>query len=641
MSCRFPGAKNIDQFWENLTNGVESVTVFSDEDLTESGVQPVELNHSNYVKKGFVIEDEDKFDASFFGYSPKEAEIIDPQQRLFLELSWEVLENGGYASDRQNISIGVFGGSKISTYLTNILDTNMSSGTVSDLQHLIANDKDYLTSRVSFKLNLKGPSITVQSACSTSLVAIHLACDSLLSGACDMAIAGGASIIIPHKKGYLFQEGLMLSPDGRCRVFDAGANGMVPGNGAGVVLLKRLEEAVADHDHIYAVIAGSAVNNDGSDKVGYTAPSVEGQINVIQEAQTVARVETDSISYIEAHGTGTVLGDPIEIEAINEVFKTKNNGEKFCAIGSVKTNIGHLDTAAGIAGFIKTVLCLKHGYLVPSLNYEQPNPKIDFQNSPLYVNTRFLPWQANGYPRRAGVSSFGFGGTNAHVILEEAPDRSVTQAPDFPLHLLTLSAKTREALKQQVHNYSLFLDNNHDALIEDICFSANIGRFHFSHRAAFIAESTDDLRLKLSAALEEKSASTWFQDGAGNQTGPKVTFDISGQPFDHDQLAGIISGSHVLKTRYRLPVPRADRDGFHLLLSALGKLYEHGADIDWESFYHDSRPCRIPLPSYPFEKQRHWISSVASRPENIPRRALPPDDSDATAMWHAAVKEGD
>ena len=613
MGCRFPGAKNIDQFWENLKNGIESVTVFSDKELLKSGVPPMELNHSDYVKKGFVIEDEDKFDASFFGYSPKEASIIDPQQRLFLELSWEVLENGGYALDRENSSIGVFAGSKISTYLTTVLGTNMSSGSISDLQHLIANDKDYLTSRVSFKLNLKGPSITVQSACSTSLVAIHLACDSLLNGACDMAIAGGASIIIPHKKGYLFQKGLMLSPEGRCRVFDAKANGMVPGNGVGVVLLKRLEEAVADHDNIYAVIAGSAVNNDGADKVGYTAPSVEGQIKVIREAQTVAGIETDTISYIETHGTGTVLGDPIEVEAINEVFKTRNNGEKFCAIGSVKTNIGHLDASAGIAGFIKTVLCLKHGYLVPSLNYERPNPKIDFQNSPFYVNTRFLPWPVNGHPRRAGVSSFGFGGTNAHVILEEAPARPIKQSSDFPLHLFTLSAKTQSALTQQIYNYRRFIENDPKVLIEEICFTANTGRFHFRYRFAAVAASSDDLHLQLIAAVQKKTLPTLFQGAIGDQAGPKVTFDVTRQSFNHDQLTGIASDSHVLQALYRLPVMGTDKDESQLLLSALGKLYVHGADIDWQSFYQDSRFYRIPLPTYPFEKQRHWISSITDK----------------------------
>ncbi len=608
MSCRFPGARNIDQFWENLKKGIESVTQFTDKELLESGVPFTELNHSDYVKKGFVIEDEDKFDASFFGYSPKEAEIIDPQQRLFLELSWEVLETGGYVPDREDSSIGVFAGSKISTYLTNNLSTNTVSGTISDLQHLIANDKDYLTSRVSFKLNLKGPSITVQSACSTSLVALHLACDSLLNGACDMAIAGGASILVPHKKGYLFQEGLMLSPDGRCRVFDAKANGMVPGNGVGVVLLKRLEEAVADNDNISAVIVGSAVNNDGSDKVGYTAPSVEGQVKVIREAQAVARVETDSISYIETHGTGTVLGDPIEAEAINEVFKTKNKGEKLCAIGSVKTNIGHLDTAAGIAGFIKTVLCLKHGYLVPSLNYEQPNPKIDFLNAPFYVNTKLSPWHANGYPKRAGVSSFGFGGTNAHVILEEAPNRPVAQTSHFPLHLLTLSAKTQDALKRQIHNYYLFLENNPDALPEDICFTANTGRSHFPYRFAAIGASTDDLHLQLSAASREKPSSLLFQGHAGDGANPKVAFDVLGQTFDHDLFADIASGSHTLQTDYLLPISWADKDQCALFLSALGKLYVHGATIDWEGFYHTITPHRISLPTYPFDHKRYWKS---------------------------------
>ena len=611
MSCRFPGARNIEQFWENLKNGIESVTRFSDQELTEAGVPPSQLDHPDYVRSGFILEDEDLFDASFFGYSPREAEIMDPQQRLFLETAWKALEDGGYATEQYNGSIGVFAGSRMSSYLVNVMDSkDLTLGDSADLQVLIANDKDYLTSRVSFKLNLRGPSITVQSACSTSLVAVHLACDSLFMGNCDMALAGGASLNLPQRKGYLFQEGMVLSPDGHCRVFDAGANGMVPGNGVGIVLLKRLEDALADRDAIQAIITGSAVNNDGSHKVGYTTPSVTGQLEVIREAQGVSGVSPDSISYIEAHGTGTVLGDPVETEALGRVFGEKTGKKGFCAIGSVKTNIGHLDTAAGIAGFIKTVLCLKHGCLVPSLNYEQPNPKIDFPNSPFYVNTRFLPWQANGYPRRAGVSSFGFGGTNAHVILEEAPDRPEGKPSNHPLHLLTLSAKTRKALARQIQNYSLYLINNPNTLIEDICFTVNTGRYHFSHRIAAVAESIDDLHLQLVAA-EKNFSSNFFQGIAGDQTGPKITFDVSERPFDRGQLTDITADSHVLQSSYRLPASWSDKGECHLLLSALGKLYAHGADIDWENFYHDgSKPRRIPLPTYPFERKRYWVAKT-------------------------------
>ncbi|MGD9971997.1 MAG: amino acid adenylation domain-containing protein [Desulfatirhabdiaceae bacterium] len=607
MSCRFPGARNITQFWDNLKNGIESITQFSDQELTEAGVPPSQLHHPDYVKSGFILEGEDLFDASFFGYSPREAEIMDPQQRLFLETAWEAMEDGGYATEQYDGSIGVFAGSRMSSYLVNVMDSNaLTLGDSADLQMLIANDKDFLTSRVSFKFNLRGPSITVQSACSTSLVAVHMACGSLFMGDCDMALVGGVSLNLPQKKGYLFQDGLVWSSDGHCRVFDAKASGMVPGNGVGVVLLKRLEDAVADHDAIYAIITGSAVNNDGSQKVGYTTPSVTGQLEVIREAQGISGVSPDSISYIETHGTGTVLGDPVETEALCRVFGEKTDKKGFCALGSVKSNIGHLDTAAGIAGFIKTVLCLKYGYLVPSLNYEQPNPKIDFRSSPFYVNTQLSPWQVNGYPKRAGVSSFGFGGTNAHVIMEEAPDRPVTSAPNSPLHLLTLSAKTKDALRQQIHNHCRFLENNPEALMEDVCFTANTGRYHFSYRFAAIGTSADDFHLQLCAATQGNSSPTLFQGHVGEGRTPKVAFDVPDNVFDHDLLAGIASDSHTLQPLYHLSKSWTDKKELLLFLSALGKLYVHGATIDWEGFYHNIKPHRISLPTYPFEHKRYW-----------------------------------
>ncbi len=620
MSCRFPGAKNIDEFWNNLKNGIESITEFSDEDMINAGANQSEINNPDYVKAGFILEDEDLFDASFFGYSPKEAGIMDPQQRLFLETAWKSLEDGGYAIDQYNGSIGIFAGARMSSYFVNVLNSGaLSVGNPADLQLIIANDKDYLTSRVSFKLNLKGPSITVQSACSTSLVAVHLACDSLLSGSCDMALAGGVSLNIPQKAGYLFQDGMVLSPDGHCRVFDAGANGLVPGNGVGIVLLKRLEDALADHDKIHSVIIGSAVNNDGSNKIGYTTPSVKGQIEVVREAQTVSEIQPESISYIEAHGTGTSLGDPVEVEALSQVFKSIRNKTGLCAIGSVKSNIGHLDTAAGIAGFIKTVLSLKHGYLLPSLNYEKPNPKIDFDNSPFYVNTQLLPWKTNGYPRRAGVSSFGFGGTNAHVILEQAPERSFESLESsHPLHLLTLSAKTEKSLKQQIQNYHIFLDENRDEAIGDICFTANTGRSHFQYRFAAIAESIEDLRLQLTLATQGKKASILFKGVADNRIEPAVAFDLSNHFLEYEQLTDIGSGSHVLQTHYKLPLSRADKKDYLLILSALGKLYIHGAKIDWESFYQDVKPHRVSLPTYPFERKRHWRAKENRRRDVIP-----------------------
>lgn len=530
MSCRLPGARNIDEFWKNLKNGVESITYFSDEDLVESGIDASIFNQPDYVRKGFIIDEEDLFDASFFGYSPREAEIMDPQHRLFLETAWKTLEDGGYSSGEHRGSVGVFAGSKMSTYLLNYLNDQPLSGGLSGFQALLGNDKDYLTTRVSYKLNLEGPSVTVQSACSTSLVAVHFACENLLSGACDMALAGGTALILPQKTGYLYQEGMVLSPDGHCRAFDSNAKGMSPGNGVGAVLLKRLEEALADKDCIHAVIRGSAVNNDGSHKIGYTTPSVDGQAKVIREAIAIAGVEAESISYIETHGTGTELGDPVEIEALNKVFKSETEKNGFCAIGSVKPNVGHLDTVAGVASLIKTILSLKNSQIPPSLNYDQPNSKINFSKTPFFVNTKLSEWERNGSPRRAGVSSFGFGGTNAHVILEEAPTRYL-EAQDFerPINLMTLSAKSKNALKKQALRYKDFLDNNQDDSIEDICFTANAGRTHFSYRFATVVKSKEELALQLNSFAEDSANSHHITGYAQDNNSDQVAFLFTGQ----------------------------------------------------------------------------------------------------------------
>ena len=463
MSGRYAEAKNIEQFWQNIKNGVESISFFSERKLLNFGVKEELLKNPNYVRAGSVISNIDMFDASFFNYTPKQAEEIDPQQRLFLECAWELIERSGYNPGTYDGSIGVYAGMSISTYFLNNIYSrdDFYKITSSLLQKLLANDKDYLATRVAYNLKLTGPAITVQTACSTSLVAVHLACQSLLNGECDMAMAGGVSIRLPQESGYLYQEGMILSPDGHCRAFDARAKGTVYGNGVGIVLLKPLNDAIADRDYIYAVIKGSAINNDGDLKVGYTAPSVVGQAAVISEAQAVAGVEPETISYIEAHGTGTELGDPIEIEALTKAFQQNTDKQGFCAVGSVKTNMGHLDAAAGVTGLIKVALALNEKLIPPSLNFEQPNLKIDFDNSPFYVNTTLSEWKSNGTPRRAGVSSFAVGGTNAHVILEEAPKQVKKQNTyQRSLHLLTLSAKTKEALAELVISYKNNLETN-------------------------------------------------------------------------------------------------------------------------------------------------------------------------------------
>ncbi|NJN10674.1 MAG: SDR family oxidoreductase [Richelia sp. RM1_1_1] len=531
MSGRFPGANSIKQFWENLRSGVESISNFTDEELIASGVDSELLSNLKYVKSIAVLENIDLFDAAFFGFNPKEAELTNPQHRLFLESAWEALENAGYDSQRCEIPIGVYAGASSNNYLSLDLDKD-SAGLASFFQKGIGNDNDFLATRVSYKLNLTGPSLTVQTACSTSLVATTLACQSLLNYQCDMALAGGVSVNILQKTGYLYQEGGILSPDGHCRAFDAQARGTIIGNGAGVVVLKRLAEAIADGDNIYAVIKGSAINNDGSGKVGYTAPSVNGQSQVIAEALALADVEPETISYIEAHGTGTVLGDPIEISALTNVFRESTDKKEFCAIGSVKTNIGHLDAAAGVTSLIKTALALKHKQIPPSLNFEQPNPEIDFSNSPFYVNTKLKEWEIT--PRRAGVSSLGIGGTNAHVVMESAP--VIPESSESRTwQLLVLSAKTDSALQIATENLVEYLRENPESKLADVAYTLQTGRAEFDYRRILVCENITDAINGLEN-LEPKKVLTHFEQAREHP----ITFMFPGQGSQYVNMAGEI-----------------------------------------------------------------------------------------------------
>ncbi|WP_293073307.1 type I polyketide synthase, partial [Moorena sp. SIO4A5] len=532
ISGRFPKANNIDTFWKNLQEGVESIEFFSEQELLEEGIDPSLLKKQNYVKAGTVISDIDLFDASFFDYNPREAEIIDPQQRLFLESAVEALEVAGYDSQTYAGAIGVYAGLSENSYARNNIYPHLENSEPGNVyQFLLGNGNDFLSTRVSYKLNLTGPSITVQTACSTSLVAVHLACQSLLSGECDMALAGGVSIQVPHKKGYLYQEGMIMSPDGHCRTFDAKAKGTLGGNGLGIVVLKRLEDAIADGDYIYAQIKGSAINNDGSSKVGYTAPSVEGQAAVISEAQSIAGIDPETITYIEAHGTATPLGDPIEIAALTKVFRGTTEKKGFCAIGSLKTNMGHLDAAAGVGGLIKTVLALKHKKLPPSLNFETPNPTIDFANSPFYVNTTLSEWNTNGTPRRAGVSSFGIGGTNAHVVLEEAPTLEPSST-SRPWQLLILSAKTNSALEIATTNLAAHLKQHPDMNLADVAYTLQVGRTAFEYRQMLVCQDIDDA-LKALSAPETQPVFTHYQE----LTQRPVVFMFSGQGSQYVNMA--------------------------------------------------------------------------------------------------------
>jgi acyl transferase domain-containing protein/thioesterase domain-containing protein/acyl carrier protein len=499
MAAHLPGAPDVATYWANLRAGIESIRTLTDAELIAAGESPLRMARANYVPAAAILDDFAHFDADFFGLSPKEAAIMDPQHRQFLEVAWQALENAAHPPQKFDGNIGVYAGCGMGSYFYFNLCSN--PGLVADtglflLRHT-GNDKDFLSTRVSHIFDLKGPSVNVQTACSTSLVAVHMAAQALLSGECDMALAGGVTIELPHARGYLFTEGEILSPDGHCHAFDARAQGTVFGSGAGCVALRRLADAIADGDHIWAVIRGSAVNNDGAAKAGYLAPSVDGQAACIAEAQAIAGITADTVGYVECHGTGTYLGDPIEVAALTQAFRETTDAVDICRIGSVKTNIGHLDTAAGVAGLIKTSLALHHRELPPSLGYDSPNPAIDFETSPFRVNDRLIPWQAAG-PLRAGVNSLGVGGTNAHVVLEQAPLRAASGASDWPFQPIVMSARSRTALDATAAQLSTHLRTATEPLA-DIAWTLKEGRHAFEKRRVLVAASVGDAADQIAA----------------------------------------------------------------------------------------------------------------------------------------------
>jgi acyl transferase domain-containing protein/acyl carrier protein len=489
MSGRFPGARNTAEFLENLKAGVESISFFSHEELAEAGVDPDQLKSPDYVGAKGILEGVEYFDAQFFGYIPAEARIMSPQMRLFHECVWEALEDSGVRAADYDGLIGLYGGANSSLEWENLCILSGENQKADPLAR-VGSDRDYICSKTAYNLNLKGPTFSLHSACSTSLVAIHLACQALLSGECDIALAGGVSVTIPIKRGYVYTEGMIFSPDGHVRAFDAGANGTVESDGAGVVVLKRPENARKDRDNIYAVVKGTAVNNDGKRKIGFTAPSMEAVAEVIQTAHQLSGVSPHSISYVETHGTGTPLGDTIELEALKKAFDIDK--KHHCAIGSVKTNLGHVDAAAGVTGFIKTVLSLKHKLLFPSLNYKKPNPGID-NNCPFYVNTQLTRWENSSHPLRACVNGMGIGGTNVHIVLEEAPEvfTESTSSPTRRYKLLLLSAKTPAALEKATENLAHYLQKNRDIDMADAAYTLQLGRQAFPYRRMLVCHNTD------------------------------------------------------------------------------------------------------------------------------------------------------
>ncbi|HSM06623.1 MAG TPA: amino acid adenylation domain-containing protein [Longimicrobiales bacterium] len=497
LAGRFPGAGSIDELWENLKAGRESVRVFTDEELAEAGIPQELIRDPAYVKARGLIDQPEAFDAAFFGISPREAELMDPQHRLFLETCWHALENAGYAPASVDGRVGVWGGMSTGmsndTYLHSNLGGPRGVPEEDVLSAMLGNENDYLTTRVSYKLNLRGPSVNVQTACSTSLVAVVQAFQSLMTWGCDVALAGGVSVSYPQKGGYLHQEGGIGSPDGHCRPFDAEARGTVFSNGVGVAVLKRLEDALEDGDTILAVVRGAASNNDGAAKVSFAAPSVTGQAEVIASALAVADVEPSSVTYVETHGTGTPIGDPIEVEGLTRAFRRGTDETGFCALGSIKSNFGHLDSAAGIAGFIKAVLSLRHRTLVPTVHFTTPSPRIDWASTPFYVNAETRPWTTDRLPLRAGVSAFGIGGTNAHVVLEEAPARTGSLGVGGP-QVVPISARTPESLAAAARRLDEHLEGHDGLHLRDVAGTLQEGREAFRHRSALVASDLGEVR---------------------------------------------------------------------------------------------------------------------------------------------------
>ncbi len=567
LAGRFPGAPTISDFWNNLIEGKDAQRQFTDEEISRHVPEEVR-NSKDFMQSGYPLDNTDMFDASFFGIPPRQARLMDPQHRLFLECAWEALEDSGYGNPEDRPTVGVYASSALSTYLMQISDKLIPWEPTSFFEVLLGNDKDYLASRVNYKLGLNGPAVVVQSACSSSMLAVATACQALQDYQTDIALAGGVNVEYPQEHGCICKEDDgFISPHGQCRAFDADASGIVQGNGLGVVVLKRLNDALEDNDTIYAVIKGHAVNNDGSDKVGFTAPSVAGQRSVIAEALYVADVDPQSISYVEAHGTGTALGDPIEISALTSAYGSPWEAGKSCAIGSVKTNIGHLNVAAGAASLIKTALALHNKKIPASLHFKTPNPEIPFESTPFYVNTESVEWSGPS-PLRAGVSSFGFGGTNVHMVLEEAPAISRENREGAP-QVLPVSAKSQSGLTNYLKALAAYLDSNHMLSLADVAFTLQCGRAAYAHRVAFVCRDLNDAVYQIKKAAE--------------------------------QSGDVINTLHSDAT-----VVESD-------LQDLASRWVTGENIQWQTeqvYALSSR--RISLPTYPFERQR-FVPDTAVR----------------------------
>jgi amino acid adenylation domain-containing protein len=544
MAGRFAGARDLEELWQRLRDGREGIARLADEQLLAAGTDPALLADPRYVKAQAAVADIELFDGACFGFTPRESEIASPALRLLLEASWHALDDAGRDPARFPGTIGVFVSASFNPYLLRLLSQPQLVRGMGGLRIHLANDPDFLATSISYKLGLKGPSVNVQTACSSSLVAIHLACQSLLNGECDLALAGGASVRNLGPAGYLYQEEGILSPDGHCRAFDAQAAGTVDGDGVGIVALRRLADARRDRDNLQAVVRGSAINNDGAAKIGFTAPGLEGQTRVISEALVVAGIDPATVGYVEAHGTGTRLGDPAEVAALTEAFRGKTSETGFCALGSIKTNLGHLGAAAGVAGLIKVVLSLKHRQLPPSLHFSRPNPEIDFATSPFYVNAALAPWRERAGCRRAGVSSFGIGGTNAHAVVEEAPE--VEPGPARAWQLLIWSARTAGALDGTTAALAGALQRPGIALA-DAAFTLQTGRRQLAHRRALVCRDA------VAAAAVLARAGGWLRTSRGEAGPGPVAFLFPGQGA---QRPGMTRELYAAEPRFRAELDR-------------------------------------------------------------------------------------
>lgn len=560
LECQFPGAENKEQYWENLKNGVESIQPVTEEELRRAGVPEKVFSKPNYVKAASCIDNYDYFAADFFGYSKREAEMMDPQHRLFLEICYHALEDAGYDTQQYDGKVGVFAGGTFNSYLlNNILKGRSMDGSAEKFFMQISNDKDNLATRVSYKLDLTGPSLSLQTACSSSLVALHYACQSLLSQECDMALAGGVTVRCPQKIGYEYEQDMILSKDGHCRPFDADASGTVFGSGVGAVVLKRLSDAIEDGDQIHAVVKATGINNDGAEKVGYTAPGSKGQEEILATVLELSELDKESISAIEAHGTATALGDPIEFESIKKVYGTERTDGQKVAIGSVKGNIGHLECASGMASLIKMVLCLEHETLVPSLHYKKANPHLGIEETGFYVNTETKEWKTDGSPLYCAISSFGIGGTNAHVILGQGAEYAKKENEKDEKELFVFSAKTSEELENVVENMKAFIRKETKEEFSDVAYTLRHGRKPFQYRISMTAGNYQELL-----------------DGLNHKT------DFSRKVLEHPKTAFVFSGDKNI-TRQQAESFYKDIPEFKKIMDEILPIVKQAGEVEYDS----------------------------------------------------------